>query len=260
MTECAHRRHVACPEKNRRKGEGSRTRRRKRPAAAHRAARDISRQFPGSRAPVTDIRFAFETLQHDHDAKAFGFATEGPSLTRQEFAEECDNNVLIAYGRCLRPALYSSLRSSPSHPTGVSALRVTIAIANARKQWGLCKLTAKSRRLFRNESATSRRIRAGAIGGSTAMTRTAFCRKSPRVPRVCLGSWTLGTSDRENTTKATTGRRDKRGSPVEPQAIDMAWVPACRSVGARAAPCILTNAINEISGTAGVLALFEARR
>ena len=149
---------------------------------------------------MTDIRFAFETLQHDHDAKTFGFATEGPSLTRQEFAEECDINVLMAYGRCLRPALYSSLRSSPSHPTGVSALRVTIAIANARfarKQWGLRKSTAKSRRLFRNESATSRRVRAGAVGGSTAMTQTAFCRKSPRVPRVCwLGSWALGTSDR----------------------------------------------------------------
>ena len=60
----------------------------------------------------------------------------------------------MAYGRCLRPALYSSLRSSPSHPTGVSALRVTIAIANARfarKQWGLRKSTAKSRRLFRND-------------------------------------------------------------------------------------------------------------
>ena len=76
-------------------------------------------------------------------------------------------NVLMAYGRCLRPALYSSLRSSPSHPTGVSALRVTIAIANtrfARKQWGLRKSTVTSRRLFRNESATSRRVRAGAIG------------------------------------------------------------------------------------------------
>lgn len=100
---------------------------------------------------MIDIRFAFETLQHDHDAKTFGFATEGPSLTRQEFAEECDINVLMAYGRCLRPALYSSLRSSPSHPTGVSALRVTIAIANARKQWGLRKSTAKSRLLFRND-------------------------------------------------------------------------------------------------------------
>ena len=120
---------------------------------------------------MTDIRFAFEALQHDHDAKTFWFATEGPSLMRQEFAEECDINAPMAYGRCLRPALYSSLRSSPSHPTGVSALRVTIAIANARfarKQWGLRKSTAKSRRLFRNESATSRRVRAGAIGGSTA--------------------------------------------------------------------------------------------
>jgi hypothetical protein len=80
-------------------------------------------------------------------------------------------DVLTAYGRCLRPALYSSLRSSPSHPTGVSALRVTIAIANARfarKQRVLRKSTAKSRRLIRNESATSRRVRAGAIGGSTA--------------------------------------------------------------------------------------------
>ena len=100
---------------------------------------------------MTDIRFAFEALQQDHDAKTFGFATEGPSLTRQEFAEECDINVLTAYGRCLRPALYSSLRSSPSHPTGVSALRVTIAIASARfarKRWRLCKSTAKARRLF----------------------------------------------------------------------------------------------------------------
>ena len=35
---------------------------------------------------MTDIRFAFETLQHNHDAKTLGFATEGPSLTRQDFA------------------------------------------------------------------------------------------------------------------------------------------------------------------------------
>ena len=155
---------------------------------------------------MTDIRFSFEALQYDHDAKTFGFATEGPSLTRQAFAAECDINVLMAYGRCLRPALYSSLRSSPSHPTGVSALRVTIAIASARfarKSGALRKSTAKSRRLFRNESATSRRVRANAIGGSTAMTRTAFCRKSPRVPRVCwLGSWALGTSDRGGQDKA----------------------------------------------------------
>ncbi|MBB4398842.1 hypothetical protein GGD62_007990 [Bradyrhizobium sp. ERR14] len=133
-----------------------------------------------------------------------------PRSRGQEFAEECDNNVLMAYGRCLRPALYSSLRSSPSHPTGVSALRVTIAIATARKQSGLRKSTAKSRRHFRNESASSRPVRAGAIEGSTATTRTAFCGKSRRVPRVCwLGSWALGTSDRETTT-TTEGGRDKR--------------------------------------------------
>ncbi len=78
---------------------------------------------------MTDIRFAFERLQQDQDAKTFGLATEGPPLTGQDVAEECDINVLMAYGRCLRPALYSSLRSSPSHPTGVSSLRVTIAIA-----------------------------------------------------------------------------------------------------------------------------------
>ena len=66
---------------------------------------------------MTDIRFEFEALQHVMTLRLF--ATEGSSLTREEFAEERDINVLMAYGRCLRPALYSSLRSSPSHPTGV---------------------------------------------------------------------------------------------------------------------------------------------
>lgn len=47
----------------------------------------------------------------------------------------------------------------------------------------------------------------------------------------------------------TAGRRDKRGSPVEPQAIGMAWVLACRSVGARAALYIFTNAIKGVFGT-----------
>lgn len=52
--------------------------------------------------------------------------------------------------------------------------------------------------------------------------------------------------------------RDKRGSPVGPQAIDMAWVLACRSVGARAAPWVFTNAINDIFGTVRAFAHFEA--
>ena len=49
----------------------------------------------------------------------------------------------------------------------------------------------------------------------------------------------------------TAGRRDKRGSPVDPQAIDMAWVLACRSVGVRAAPSVFDNAIKTIFGTVG---------
>ncbi|WP_316224557.1 MULTISPECIES: hypothetical protein [unclassified Bradyrhizobium] len=57
----------------------------------------------------------------------------------------------------------------------------------------------------------------------------------------------------------TAGRRDKRGSPVEPQAIGMAWVLACRSVGARAAPCSLRNAIKDIFGTVCAFAIFEAQ-
>jgi hypothetical protein len=57
----------------------------------------------------------------------------------------------------------------------------------------------------------------------------------------------------------TVGRRDKRGSPVEPQVIGMAWALACRSVGADAAPCILSDAIKDIFGTVGALAPLEAR-
>lgn len=70
------------------------------------------------------------------------------------------------------------------------------------------------------------------------------------------GDWAERWGQRGGT---TAGRRDKRGSPVEPQAIGMAWVLACRSVGARAAPCVLTNAINNSFGTVGAFALFEAR-
>ncbi|MBR0823159.1 hypothetical protein [Bradyrhizobium liaoningense] len=61
----------------------------------------------------------------------------------------------------------------------------------------------------------------------------------------------------ELTLNARLGRRDKRGSPVEPQAIGMAWVLACQSVVARAAPCRFNNAIKDIFGTMGILARFE---
>jgi hypothetical protein len=68
----------------------------------------------------------------------------GPCHSRdrkRKWLKSCASQVSIrrlhmAFGRCLRPALYSSLRSSPSHPMGVSALRVTIAIASAANSLG----------------------------------------------------------------------------------------------------------------------------
>ena len=45
------------------------------------------------------------------------------------------------------------------------------------------------------------------------------------------------------------GRQDKRGWPVESQAIDMAWLPACLSVGARAAHEDFVKDFNVVSGT-----------
>jgi hypothetical protein len=51
------------------------------------------------------------------------------------------------------------------------------------------------------------------------------------------------------TLTARLGRRDKSGSPAEPQAIGMAWVRACRSVGARAAPQAFANELKNVFGT-----------
>jgi len=146
------------------------------------------------RAHRDGVWFAFETPQQNHDANT-GFATEGRSLTSQEFGEECDMKLLLmACGRCLRPALYSSLRSSPSHPAGVSALRVTIAIANAR-----------------------------------------FARKSPRLPAACwLGSWGLGTSGRRRQDKSRrvrpVGRLGNRRNFKRASNIAKVWhtLPICR--------------------------------
>lgn len=44
-------------------------------------------------------------------------------------------------------------------------------------------------------------------------------------------------------------RRDKSGSPVAIQAIGMACLSACRSVGSRAAPAEFRNVIKGIFGT-----------
>ncbi|MGJ4932410.1 hypothetical protein ACQR1K_35105, partial [Bradyrhizobium sp. HKCCYLRH3095] len=45
--------------------------------------------------------------------------------------------------------------------------------------------------------------------------------------------------------------QDKSGSPVERQAIDMACVQPCRSVGARAALGVFGSTINIVFGTMG---------
>jgi hypothetical protein len=44
-------------------------------------------------------------------------------------------------------------------------------------------------------------------------------------------------------------RQDKSGSPVASQAIDMAWLSWCRTVGSRAAIKDFFNNINAIFGT-----------
>lgn len=51
--------------------------------------------------------------------------------------------------------------------------------------------------------------------------------------------------------------QDKSGSPAEPQAIDMAWVLACRSVGARATLFTFSNDFKGIFGTVWHLVFAE---
>lgn len=70
----------------------------------------------------------------------------------------------------------------------------------------------------------------------------------------CRMEW-LGRRKQQGGT--TAGRRDKSGSPLEPQAIGMAWVRACRSVGARAAPDAFDNEFNSVFGTAPHSAFVE---
>jgi hypothetical protein len=55
------------------------------------------------------------------------------------------------------------------------------------------------------------------------------------------------------TSAESTGRRrqDKSGSPVVIQAIDMAWLSWCRSVGSRAAPGEFRHVIKGLFGTHG---------
>ena len=80
------------------------------------------------------------------------------------------------------------------------------------------------------------------------MTRTAFCRKSPRVPRVCwLGSWVLGTSDRGGQDKSRKVRlvgwgRKKLQIPMIRQTLRVAGA-TCKSrqrvmIAQLSTPCV----------------------
>jgi hypothetical protein len=71
----------------------------------------------------------------------------------------------------------------------------------------------------------------------------------------CSGMEWLGRREQQGSTIA--GRRDKSGSPLETQAIGMAWVRPCRSVGARAARDAFANEFKNVFGTAPHSALVE---
>lgn len=73
------------------------------------------------------------------------------------------------------------------------------------------------------------------------MTRTAFCRKSPRVPRVCwLGSWALGTSDRGGQDKT----RKVRAVGREEESSNFNYVPNIGQYGAHLAK--IANALSPL--------------
>lgn len=68
---------------------------------------------------------------------------------------------------------------------------------------------------------------------------------------VSCSSVAWGTTGRE-AGNPTEGWQDKRGSPVVSQAIDMAWLPACLSVGWRAAIESFRKNFNDVFGTARI--------
>lgn len=86
-----------------------------------------------------------------------GSLLKRPSLTSAGKSSRRSSCVLMAYGRCLRPALYSSLRSSPSHPMGVSALRVTSAIAHVANNGGFASQLPSRAGFFAMNPATRMR-------------------------------------------------------------------------------------------------------
>ena len=83
------------------------------------------------------------------------------------------------YG-CLGPTGNDRYRKRSLRSQTVGTSQVNCQVAAAHSQWIGHQPTCSGRRFWRIHR----------------MIRTAFCRKSPRVPRVCwLGNWALGTID-----------------------------------------------------------------
>ena len=116
---------------------------------------------------MTDIRFAFETLQHDHEAKTF-------ALLLKDLRSRGESSRGVRYQRAdgvgampsARALLVASLLTEPPYgclgPSGNDRYRKRSL--RSQTVGGFASQLPKWRRLFRNESATTRCVRAGAIG------------------------------------------------------------------------------------------------
>ena len=95
--------------------------------------------------------------------------------------------------------------------TGVSALRVTITIATlaslANSGSFASQLPSRGGSFAMNWPPAD--VFGQAIRGSTAMTRTAFCRKSPRVPKVV--GWKLGPGNQRPRSVEGSAARNRSG-------------------------------------------------
>lgn len=72
--------------------------------------------------------------------------------------------------------------------------------------------------------------------------------------RSVAGSRVRWSTLRRETGRTTARWQDKRGSPVVIQAIDMAWLSSCLSVGSRAATEEFSSEFNAVSGTVRLVA------
>lgn len=99
------------------------------------------------------------------------------------------------------------------------------------------------RRPFSHSAALGQPICAACILGKATMTSLVILRSA---------AWNIAfrVAGHRSQGRTTSGRRDKRGSPVASQALGRACLSPCRSVGSRAARKQNINFFNELCGTA----------